>query len=87
MAEAVNHPAHYNTGKIEVIDAIEDWRLGFNDGTALKYIGRHKHKGRPKEDLEKAFWYIVRELVSEYGTDQERLVQIVMTIKKEQVNP
>ena len=34
MSDAVNHPSHYNTGKIEVIDAIEDWGLGFALGNA-----------------------------------------------------
>lgn len=58
--EMVNHPAHYNTGSIEVIDAIEDWGLGFNAGNAVKYIARHQHKGKPLEDLQKAAWYIDR---------------------------
>ena len=57
---AVNHPSHYNAGKIEVIDAIEDWRLGFHEGNAVKYIARAKHKGKELEDLEKAAWYIGR---------------------------
>jgi len=60
--ERVDHPSHYNAGKFEVIDVIEDWGLGFNDGNALKYIGRHKHKGRAIEDLEKAAWYLAREI-------------------------
>lgn len=60
--EAVNHPAHYNKGKYEVIDVIEDWGLGFNDGNALKYIGRARHKGNNVEDLEKAVWYLNREI-------------------------
>lgn len=85
MAEVVNHPSHYNIGKIEAIDAIEDWKLGFNDGNAVKYISRHKHKGHPQQDLEKAFWYIVRELVSGYDASQDRLAQIVLTIRKDQV--
>ena len=58
----VNHPHHYNKGKIEVIDAIEDWGLGFNDGNVIKYVSRHKHKDKPLEDLEKARWYIDREI-------------------------
>jgi hypothetical protein len=58
----VVHPKHYNTGKIEVIDAIEDWRLGFNPGNAVKYIARHEHKGTAIQDLEKAKWYIEREI-------------------------
>lgn len=62
MGEAVNHPAHYNVGKIEVIDAIEDWGLNFSLGNAVKYIARADHKGKPVEDLEKARWYIGREI-------------------------
>lgn len=62
MSNAVNHPAHYNTGNIEVIDAIEDWGLGFCLGNAVKYIARADHKGKPIEDLEKALWYIRREI-------------------------
>ena len=60
--EKVNHPPHYNSGKIEAIDAIEDWDLGFHDGNALKYIARHKHKQNPCEDIEKAIWYLQRHL-------------------------
>ena len=60
--EHVNHPNHYNKGKFEVIDVIEDWRLGFNLGNAIKYIGRCEHKENKKQDLEKALWYINREL-------------------------
>ena len=59
---AVNHPNHYNIGKIEVIDAIEDWNLHFSLGNAVKYIARADHKGKPIEDLEKARWYIEREI-------------------------
>lgn len=60
--EMVNHPAHYNVGKIEVIDAIEDWGLNFSLGSAVKYIARADHKGKPIEDLQKARWYIEREI-------------------------
>ena len=60
--EKVDHPSHYNSGKIEAIDAIEDWNLGFHDGNALKYIARHKHKQNPCEDIEKAIWYLQRHL-------------------------
>ena len=60
--EHVNHPNHYNKGKFEVIDVIEDWQLGFNLGNAIKYIGRCEHKENKKQDLEKALWYIKREL-------------------------
>ncbi len=60
--ENVNHPSHYNSGKFEVIDVIEDWRLGFNLGNAIKYIARAEHKGKQIEDLNKALWYVQREI-------------------------
>ena len=58
--EMINHPKHYNSGKIEVIDFIES--LGVDEdfciGNAIKYISRYKHKGDPIGDLKKAKWYI-----------------------------
>lgn len=62
--EAVNHPSHYNAGKYEVIDVIEDWNLDFNLGNSIKYIGRAGKKNPDKiiEDLEKAAWYLNREI-------------------------
>ena len=60
--ESVNHPSHYNKGKYEVIDVIEDWKLGFNLGNTVKYISRADHKGKTIEDLKKAQWYLNREI-------------------------
>lgn len=62
IKEMVNHPSHYNKGKFEVIEVIEDWNLNFNLGNAVKYISRCEHKGNKKQDLEKAVWYLQREL-------------------------
>ena len=61
MEEQVNHPSHYNQG-IEVIDIIERWGLNFSLGNAIKYILRSPYKGKQIEDLEKARWYIDREI-------------------------
>lgn len=58
----VNNPTHYNTGTIEVITVIEDWKLNFNLGNAIKYIGRCEHKNNKQEDIKKAIWYLEREL-------------------------
>ena len=58
--EMVDHPSHYNSGNIEVIDAIEDWELNFCEGNVIKYVARHRHKGEPLEDLKKAKWYLER---------------------------
>lgn len=62
MNNQVNHPSHYNDGKIEVIEFIEDKNLGFHLGNAIKYISRAGKKDKTKtiEDLEKAIWYINR---------------------------
>ena len=60
--EMVNHPKHYNTGKYEVIEVIEDWKLNFNLGNAVKYISRCEHKANKEEDIKKAIWYLKREL-------------------------
>ena len=60
--EMVNHPDHYQGNKFEVIDIIEDYDLGFSLGNAIKYILRSNKKGSAKQDLEKAIWYIRREM-------------------------
>ena len=57
---AVNHPKHYNTGKYEAIDVIEDWKLGFHLGNVVKYVARAEHKNDTLEDLKKARWYLDR---------------------------
>ena len=56
----VDHPEHYNAGKIEVIDFIEDQQLDFSLGNAVKYICRAGRKSSETraEDLEKAVWYL-----------------------------
>ena len=60
--DKVNHPSHYTSGKIEVIDFIESWNLGFSLGNAIKYIARAPYKNDELEDLKKARWYIDREI-------------------------
>lgn len=64
VTEAVDHPPHYNQGKIEVIDFIEDQRMGFHLGNAVKYICRSPHKGKAVEDIRKAIWYLERHLTA-----------------------
>jgi hypothetical protein len=63
-SEKVNHPPHYNTGKIEVIDFIEDQRLDFHLGNTVKYICRagRKEGTTAVEDLKKAKWYLDRKI-------------------------
>lgn len=60
MTDMVNNPVHYNAhpSGLEVIELTE--LLGFRLGNATKYVLRHRHKGKPIEDLEKAAWYLRR---------------------------
>ena len=60
--EMIDHPKHYNMGKYEAIDVIEDWNLGFNLGNTVKYISRAGHKDNILQDLKKALWYLDREI-------------------------
>lgn len=62
MNEQINHPNHYNSGSIEAIDVIEDWKLNFSLGCVVKYICRAEYKGSTIQDLEKAAWYLNREI-------------------------
>lgn len=61
----VEHPAHYTTGKIEVINFIEDHGFGYHLGQVIKYVSRAKHKGNYLQDLKKAKWYLEREIARE----------------------
>ncbi len=62
--EAVFHPAHYGgeDNPYEAIKVIEAWGLNFNLGTVAKYISRCDIKENPIQDLEKAAWYLNREI-------------------------
>ena len=62
--DPVNHPAHYTSGKIEVIDFIEDQKLSYHLGNAVKYICRagKKDPAKTAEDLKKAVWYLNRKI-------------------------
>jgi hypothetical protein len=62
VADPVNHPAHYKVGGIETIDFIEAKSLGYNLGNVVKYITRSDHKGDKLQDLQKAAWYLNREI-------------------------
>ncbi len=61
MNDPVNHPAHYtgHPSGVECIDITE--HCNFCIGNAIKYLWRHDRKGGI-EDLEKAKWYIDREI-------------------------
>jgi hypothetical protein len=60
--DPVNHPSHYTShpSGIECIRVTE--HMNFNVGNAVKYLWRCDHKGSLISDLEKARWYIDREI-------------------------
>lgn len=60
--DPVNHPKHYteHPSGVECIQITE--HMGFNLGNALKYIWRADLKNNAIEDLQKAVWYINREI-------------------------
>lgn len=62
MGDAVNHPAHYNHGPIEVVDVILGFKLSYLRGNVVKYILRAVHKGNELQDLKKAMWYLQRDI-------------------------
>ena len=61
MSEATN-PSYYTSYPVEVIDITE--HMSFNRGNAVKYLCRAglKNPLTELEDLEKAAWYIQREI-------------------------
>ena len=76
--DSVNRPEHYNSSKMECIDAIHgmlthDEYIGYLRGNALKYNWRCRYKGKPIEDLRKARWY------------EERLIRYMLEHPSEQL--
>lgn len=67
-ADPVNSPGHYTwLNGIEVIEITE--HFNFLLGNVLKYVMRADHKGKPIEDLEKAAWYLSREIANRKSSD------------------
>ena len=62
LGDPVNNPSHYQTDSgfevIDVIDAFVPDSYSYYMGNAIKYLSRHMNKGKPRQDLEKARWYL-----------------------------
>lgn len=63
--DPVNHPAHYNQGGVECIEAIkaalgQEGFIAYCKGQVVKYLWRADHKGNALQDAEKAEWYLKR---------------------------
>ncbi len=79
--DPVNHPSHYTDGKIEVIDFIEDKKLNFHRGNAVKYISRagKKDPTKEKEDILKAIWYLQRDVQRLDAAEAAKAAEAVST--------
>lgn len=77
MADSVNHPSHYETGKFECIEVMQEVFgteavQNFCVCNAFKYLYRHRRKNG-KEDIEKARWYINKYLELEEKDELKRV--------------
>ena len=90
--DPVNFPSHYNKGDIGCIDAIKSCQGdGFKyylQGSAIKYVWRHEHKGKPIEDLDKAIWFLNKlkeDFYSGVASEEETLSEILNVYKKSNI--
>ena len=88
MADNVNHPAHYETGKFECIDVMVETQgveatQNFCVCNALKYVYRHKKKNG-MEDLQKAIWYLNKAV--ELESQSEKALAEVETQSEKALN-
>ena len=77
MADNVNHHSHYETGKFECIEVMQEVFgteavQNFCVCNAFKYLYRHRRKNG-KEDIEKALWYINKYLELEEKDELKRV--------------
>lgn len=81
MSDMVNHPPHYNAGRFETIDVLEDAVqhapdpiLGGLQWQCLKYLSRLWLKDSALQDAKKASWYLQR-LISRLEAQQPKEVE------------
>ena len=63
--DMVNHPPHYQSKDMEVIEVIEAYELDYCRACAVKYILRAEKKDNNVEDIKKAIWYLERYLLQQ----------------------
>jgi hypothetical protein len=82
VSDTINHPKHYTShpSGVEAITICE--HMSFNIGNAMKYLFRAGKKGALTEDLEKAIWYIQREISRLGQTDSETAACLVGLAKE-----
>ena len=60
----VHNPQRYNANNVECWDFIAKYDLDYFVATAIKYVWRHKYKGK-KQDLEKALEFLNKRITLE----------------------
>ena len=60
VCDNVNHPSHYNSNEIDIIDFIEDKGLDYCLGKAVIHIST----GQSVKNLQKSIWYINKKIQS-----------------------
>lgn len=70
MNDPIDHPRHYEQAHpgMECIDLTGS--LSFPVGNMVKYVWRHRSKGKPVEDLRKALWY------ARYAADRQPAIRL-----------
>lgn len=75
--EMVNHPAHYNAGDVECIDALKSMVAGYTNTyqaclawQVVKYIWRLPLKENALQDAKKAQYYL-NQLIAELSKDRQ----------------
>lgn len=65
MSDPVNSPSHYNLNPwgIETYEITK--HFSFTMGNVLKYLMRADYKENRLQDLEKAAWYLAKEIANE----------------------
>jgi len=76
MTDEINRPKHYNINwageqAIETFEYIKSWKMGYAEGNVIKYVSRHKYKGKALQDLKKASWYI-NKMIEELEKDETK---------------
>ena len=62
-ADLINSPPHYTDGGVQTLDFIEAKDLNYRLGNVVKYVSRAGKKNTdPVQDLEKAMFYLKREI-------------------------
>ena len=60
VCDNMNHPSHYNSNEIDIIDFIEDKGLDYCLGKAVIHISA----GQSVKNLQKSIWYINKKIQS-----------------------